>query len=207
MPQQDYDVTTGLSVDNGRPTRSSDLHKIDQYAAWLGMVAHPMTPHVILGGNSESGGGSVSGLSTTSSSWSDWHYLELLIPPGVTFLAWGVVALGRGQIRFNPMDVGGSSYYSLKVTTENYNSAFTASSMETWWASDAVQTYSGDQPRAADMATGPGQRSPRLVTCRYQIKMVTTGFHVQSLIFQYLPEPPGTDFSAYPTSGAGGTDL
>lgn len=208
MPPMNYNVTTGQGVFNGQGTKASHIAQVDQYQTWLAMVAHPMTPHILTGGNTDVGAGSISGLATSSSSFGDWHYVDLLIPPGATFLAWGVICLGYGQIRFNPYDVNASQYYLLKVKTQKYSTYKTAEAMETRWASDQIQAFVTDLPRAADMTTSSGSRHPRLVTVRYQIKKTAgTYFAVQSLLFQYLPAAAGTDFSGFTTAADGGTDL
>ena len=207
MPQTNYSITTDQAVLNGQGTKSTHIAQVDQYQAWLAMVAHPMTPHILTGGSSDLGSSPPGGLSTTSGSFGDWHYVEILIPPGATFLAWGVVCLGYGQIRFNPYDVSGSANYLMKIKTNEYSEEDDSAHMETHWAADQIQVYSADLPRAADMSTTVGQRHPRLVTCRYQIKMSGVHFAVQALLFHCLPATAGSDFSAFGTSSGGGTDL
>lgn len=209
IPEHTYDPPTGQIVHNGAPVKSAHLAEVDEYSSWLAMVAHPTAPHILTGANTSMAASDVQGIATTSASFSDWVYLDMIIPPFVNWVQWGVVALGYGQVRIHNEASGGQ--HIIKVQAEDYDTAAgkTSGAMVEAWATKAMTTYDADSNAAMDVLAGgtSGCRHPRLVTVKYQIKRTDTFFAVVSMLYRYHITKPGTTITGYATSGGGGTDL
>ena len=197
IPSYNAIVSLGGRVTNGSPARSAHIATVDTRLTWLGFIAHPMTPHILRGSaeTSNTSGGAIPGIETGSD-----HGVDVLIPPGVGWLQWGVIALGKGPISATAL----GRDYELEVAAAGSTDIGTA---QTVWATKTLPTYAADQPAAIDCTTAvtTGSRRPRLITIEFN--RPSGSAKVIAVLFRYLPNAPGTDLSGFAASSAGGTDL